>query len=98
MALIQSSRQSSGGGGGDITGAQNDQFVQVANFAAGTLTLSLTQTPFDQDNIILDYNGQVKRKGTDWTFTGPNTINILFGDPYVTDYDSPPYFQAAYLY
>lgn len=99
MALIQSTRQATGGGS-DITAAQNDQFDIEENFEADTLELTLSQTPWDENNIIVDYNGQVKRKGVgnDWTYTAPNTINILFADPYVTDYDSIPYFQVTYLY
>jgi hypothetical protein len=46
----------------------------------------------------VDYNGQVKRKGVDWTYTAPDTINILFADPYVDTYEEFPYFQVTYLY
>jgi len=97
MALIQSTRQSTGGGG-DITGAQNDQFEIEENFEADTLDLTLTEIPAYEDNIIVDYNGQVKRKGVDWTYTAPDTINILFADPYVDTYEEFPYFQVTYLY
>ena len=97
MALIQTSRQSSGGGGGNITGWQNDQFDQDENFAADTLALALTQTPFDEDAIIVSYNGQVKRKDVDWEYAAPN-VNILFADPYVTDYSKTPYFEVIYPY
>lgn len=98
MALIQISRQATGGGGGDITGAQNDQYNIEENFEANSLDLTLTETPWDEDNIIVSYNGQVKRKGVDWEYTAPDTINILFADPYVTDYESIPYFEVIYLY
>lgn len=98
MALIQISRQATGGGGGDITGAQNDQFEIEENFAANTLSLALTQTPWDEDNIIVSYNGQVKRKDVDWSYTAPDTIDILFADFYVTQYESTPYFEIIYLY
>lgn len=97
MALIQSTRQSTGGGG-NITGAQNDQFEIEENFAADSLDLTLTQIPLYEDNIIVDYNGQVKRKGVDWTYTAPDTINILFADPYEGTYEEFPYFQVTYLY
>lgn len=97
MALIQVSRQQTGGGG-DITGAQNDQYNIEENFEADTLSLPLTETPWDEDNIIVTYNGQVKRKGVDWEYTAPTTIDILFADPYVTDYESTPYFEVIYLY
>lgn len=98
MALIQISRQSTGGGGGDITGAQNDQYTIEENFDPETLDLTLTETPWDEDNIIVSYNGQVKRKGVDWEYTAPTTINILFGDPYVDTYEEFPYFEVIYLY
>lgn len=97
MALIQVSRQQTGGGS-DITGAQNDQYNIEENFEADTLSLPLTETPWNEDNIIVSYNGQVKRKGVDWEYTAPNTIDILFADPYVTDYESTPYFEVIYLY
>lgn len=97
MALIQISRQATGGGS-DISGAQNDQYNIEENFEAESLDLTLTETPWNEDNIIVSYNGQVKRKGVDWEYTAPDTINILFADPYVTDYESIPYFEVIYLY
>lgn len=100
MGLIQASRQSAGGGGGlTITGWQVDTQTQNANFAANTVSIPLTQTPVDEDAILVDYNGQRLLKGTSWSYDSVNNeIDILFGDPYVTDYDTPPYFQVVYPY
>lgn len=99
MGLIQTSRQSTGGGGGlTIIGWADDQFPQTENFEADTLTLELSQTPVDPNAIALWYNGQVKQPGVDWEYVAPNFINILFADLYVTDYSETPYFEAIYPY
>jgi hypothetical protein len=101
MALIQAARPSSGGGGGGltITGFANDQFVQNTNFMAGTVNLSLSQTPVSADGITIDYNGQRLQQDVGFTYnSGTNQIEILFGDPYVTSYDAIPYFQVYYPY
>ena len=101
MALIQASRQSAGGGGGGltITGFEVEQFNQATNFTPGTVNLSLAQTPVVEEAITVDYNGQRLLKGTGWQYnSGTNEVEILFGDPYVTDYDAIPYFQVCYPY
>lgn len=99
MGLIQTSRQATGGGGGGLTinGFANDQFTQSSNFAAGTLTLTLSETPITPEAVVLDYNGARCYYGIDFTVSGA-TVSIVFGDPYVTDYDTPPVFQATYAY
>lgn len=100
MALIQSSRPPGTGGGGGgivITGWAIDEQVQTTNFAAGTLSITLPQTPVSINAVIANYNGQTIYPGDDFTLAG-NTISIVFGDPYVTDYDTPPVFRFQFPY
>ena len=101
MALIQSSRQSAGAGGGGggmtITGFANNQFVQASNFISGAVTLALSNVPLTPTSLQIDYNGQRLLFGSSWSIVG-STVTILFADPYVTDYDTPPVFQATYPY
>lgn len=102
MAYTSStSAPGSGGGGGglDITGWVDDAQVQLTNFTAGTVSIALPQTPISENGIAVDYNGQKLRKDVGWSYNGgTNSIDILFGDPYVTDYDTPPYFQFQFPY
>lgn len=100
MALIQSSRPGGSGGGGGgitITGFQVNQFTQATNFTAGSVTLTLSQTPVSDRALRIDYNGDVLTYGVDWSLSA-NIVTILFADPYVTDYDTPPIFQCQYSY
>lgn len=101
MAIIQASRQSTGGGGGGgglaINGFANDQFTQTANFVAGGLVLTLSNTPITDNSIEVDYDGQRLLKGSSWAYAS-GAITILFSDPYVTDYETPPVFQVTYPY
>lgn len=99
MGLIQASRPSGGGGGVTIVGFENDQYTQETNFLANTVNIPLTQTPVDANAITVDYNGQRLLKDAAWSYdSGTNSVDILFADPYVTDYDTPPYFQIVYAY
>lgn len=100
MALIQASRPpGSGGGGGGITiaGWALDEHEQTTNFTAGTVVIALPQTPITINAVMANYNGQAIYPGDDFTLSG-NNITILFGDPYVTDYDAPPVFRFQYPY
>ncbi len=98
MGLIQTSRQGTGGGGGlTITGFQSDQFTQSTNFVSGGVTLTLTHTPVAGEAIEVDYNGQRLLSGSSWSYAA-GVVTILFDDPYVTDYDTPPVFQVTYPY
>lgn len=98
MALIQSSRPASGGGGGGIAirGWQIDQHTQTTNFVAGLL-ISISQNPVSEESITVDYNGQKLLWNVEWQLSGGD-VEILFADPYVTDYDAPPVFQIQYPY
>lgn len=98
MGLIQTSRQSSGGGSGNIAGYQNDQFNQETNFTAESVILTLTQIPFSFNGLIVSYNGRIMRYNVDWTPFDIDKIVILFADPYVTTYSDVPYFELIYPY
>lgn len=99
MGLIQTSRQGTGGGGGGltITGFANDQFTQTTNFISGGVVLTLSQTPLTASSISVDYDGQRLLYTSSWSYAA-GAITILFADPYVTDYDTPPIFQITYPY
>ena len=97
MAMFQASRNTAGSGGGlVITGWTTHSQTQETNFLPNTLSFVLPTIPIDFNAIVLDYDGQVLHVNDDWDFTPPQTINILFGDPYVDTYDAPPVFQAVY--
>lgn len=100
MALIQATRQSAGGGGGlTITGFEVEQFNQATNFTPGSVNLSLAQIPVSEDAITIDWNGARLLKGSAWQYNSvTNEVEILFGDAYVTTYDTVPYFQVCYPY
>lgn len=98
MGLIQTSRQGTGGGGGlIITGFAVDQHTQNTNFISGGVVITLSQTPLTQDGIIVDYNGQRLLSLISWSYAA-GAVTILFADPYVTTYDTPPIFQITYPY
>lgn len=99
MGLIQTYRQGTGGGGSGltITGFANDQFTQATNFISGGVVLTLSQTPLVPDGIAVDYNGQTLLNGSSWSYSA-GAVTILFADPYVTDYETPPVFQVTYAY
>lgn len=99
MGLIQAARPGGGGGAITIAGFQNDQHTQETNFGIGDVNILLSQTPVDANAITVDYNGQRLLKDTGWSYDiGTNSIDILFADPYVTDYPTAPYFQIVYAY
>lgn len=99
MGLIQSSRQSTGGGGGglSIAGFAVDQFTQATNFISGGVVLSLTHTPILSASILVDYNGQRLLAGSSYSYSS-GAVTILFDDPTVTDYETPPVFQISYAF
>lgn len=99
MALIQMTRAGAGGGGGGLTltGFQVDEHEQTTNFVSGGVVIPLTQTPLTPTSIEVDYNGQRLLASVSWSYA-VNSVTILFADPYVTDYDTPPFFQITYPY
>lgn len=99
MALIQASRPpgSGGGGGITITGWAIDEHTQTTDFTAGTLVITLSQTPVSINAVMCNYNGDTIYPNDDFSLSG-NQITIVFGDPYVTDYDTPPVFRFQYPY
>jgi len=101
MAWTHSTAPGGGGGGGGIAidGFQVDEHTQEENFLANTLSIPLSQTPVSENAIAVDYNGQKLLKDTEWEYDALNNeIDILFADPYVTDYDEFPIFQIQYPY
>lgn len=99
MGLIQAARPLTGGGIVTIRGWANDQFNQETNFLPNTVNLLLSEIPVDANAITIDWNGQRLQKDVAWSYdAGTNSVDILFGDPYVTDYPTIPYFQIVYAY
>lgn len=96
MGLIQTSRQSTGGGGGGSVNWHIDRFTQTTPFLSGGVQITLTHIPTSAQAISLTYNGIVLQNGIDYSLAG-GIITILFGDP-TTDYDNPVVFQAQYTY
>jgi len=100
MSLIQASQKSVGGGGGGlvISGFQVDKKTQTTNFVWGML-IPLSNQPITDKAIMVDYNGERLTYNDEWEYdVGSNSVRILFSDPYVTDYDTPPIFQITYPY
>jgi len=99
MAIIQAARPGSSGGGGGltITGFEAETFQQTTNFISGGVVLTLANTPLTDSAIEVDYNGQRLLYGSSWSYAA-GQVTILFADPYVTDYDTPPFFQVTYPY
>lgn len=80
-----------------IAGFQVDLHTQNTNFLSGAVVIALSQTPVSDESIIVDYNGQRLLYGSAWSYAA-GSVTILFADPYVTDYDTPPIFQITYPY
>lgn len=95
MGLIQTSRQSTGGGGGGSVNWSTNRWSITAPFLSG-LILTLSNVPTSSQAVLLSYNGQILQSGLDFTVSG-STITINFADP-VADYDNPCVFQAQYTY
>lgn len=71
--------------------------TQSSNFTAGTVTITLSQTPKAAKAVSVDYNGQRLLYNSAFTVSG-TTVTIAFADPYVTSYDTNPIFQVYYEY
>lgn len=97
--ILQTHRGTTGGGGGggglELTGWENQVFVQATAFSSG-ITFSLAQTPLVPNALTVDYNGQ--RLNEDAFSLAGNVVTILFADPDVLSYDQPPTFQFNYPY
>lgn len=99
MGLIQTYRQGTGSGGGGltITGFYTDELEQTTNFISGAVVIPLTHTPISVGGIQVGYSGAGLLSSDTWSYAA-GSITILFADPYVTDYDAPPFFQITYPY
>lgn len=63
-----------------------EETVQTATFTAGSLVLTLASTPDYDESVLVFYNGQKLRSGTDYTISGTD-VTIEFGDT-PADYDT----------
>ena len=97
MAIVNSYKPSTGGGGGGITGFAKDTVSATTAYASGAITLTLSQTPFSLNGLIVNLNGQILTQGTDFTITGL-VITFLVANPYLTVSDPPDVFTAQYPY
>lgn len=75
-----------GGGGGAAMVWAREETVQTATFTAGSLVLTLASTPDYDESVLVFYNGQKLRSGTDYTISGTD-VTIEFGDT-PADYDT----------
>lgn len=90
MAIIGASKSCCNGGGGgegqNLAWAR-DLHAQTDAFTAGTLIITLSEIPVDEDAIVV-YSQDTPIQPGDYTFLAPNQIQIDFdGDP-ATDTDS----------
>jgi len=98
MASIRSGNNAnSGGGGGSITGWALNSVSATTAYASGAITLTLSQTPFSTNSLVVNLNGQILKETTDWTITGL-VITFLVENPYLTVTDPPDVFTAQYPY
>lgn len=97
MAYSYSQIGAGGGGGGAAASWAREETVQTATFSAGGLTLTLAQTPDFSQSVMVFYNGQKLRWGTDYTVSG-TSVTIAFGDT-PADYDTGNViFEIHYTY
>lgn len=87
---------SSGGSGGVTLLWARDSVTRTTTFSTG-FSLSLSETVYDADAIVVFYNGQALTYGTDYSYNGgTNSVSILFGNaPTVSN---PDYFTVQYPY
>ncbi len=97
MAIVNSYKPSTGGGGGGITAFALDSTSATTAYASGAITLTLSQTPFSVNGLIVNLNGQILKQTTDWTISGL-VITFLVENPYLTVSDPPDVFTAQYPY
>jgi hypothetical protein len=97
MAIVNSYKPSTGGGGGGITSFAQDTVSRTTAYTSGAVTLTLSQTPFSLNGLIININGQILKQTTDWTISGL-VITFLVENPYLTVSDPPDVFTAQYPY
>lgn len=85
--------QSGGGGGGQTLAWQTDRDT-VADYEVNDVVLTLTQTPLDEDAIILNLNNGLLTRGVDWDLSGLDVIILFDKAPDGQDH----YFTAQYPY
>lgn len=97
MALIQAYNPSTGGGGQTLAW-QRDRVEETSPFSSG-YTIALTETPVDENSIIVWSQGLVLDTD-DYTYnSGTNSIEILFsGDPSTDTSDGVWIFSVQYPY
>jgi len=98
MGLIQAYNPGSGGGGGQDLAGQRDVQTTSSPFVSG-YAIPLSQTPIDEDTIVVYSEGLVLYP-TDWQYnSGTNEVEILFSANPATDASSGTWhFFVQYLY
>lgn len=82
MGLVQTYRQSTGGGGGEQQRWKRDTLDQTAAWTAGGLVIPLTSTPTDNDAIVVWSQGLILHPDDYTVLSSPARIQIDFdGDP-----------------
>jgi hypothetical protein len=99
FSLARRQSNTGGGGGGEQVRWASDTLAQSAAFAAGALTINLSQTPIDADALIV-YSEITPLFPGDYTYlTGPPRIRIEFAADPATDTDDGIWdFRVTYPY
>lgn len=100
MAIIQASRPPGSGGSGQELAWEFDSFDQTDPFTAGSLLLTLSQEPLDENAIILySQDNPIPPGAGTWEFVAPDQIQINFSaDPSTDAPDGVWNFSAQYPY
>ena len=90
---------SSGGSGGEQTRWVADQFAQPVAWAAGGLTLNLSQTPVDPDSLTVWSQGQILHPADYTILSAPDRVQINFAIDPATDTEGGTWnFVVRYAY